>query len=112
MKKFEFKSKVEPISICDKEYTFDVGNVDWLTDVIEESEKTEKALEEIQSEEGWNREKINKVIAVLGSAIDTILGEGVFEVIFNSEECKRNVNYMTKLCNFLLNEVKRQSSGL
>lgn len=112
MKKFVFESKVEPVEICGKSYTFDVGNVDWMADVMEQAEKVEKEITELQKEEGWSRKKIDRLINVLQSAVDVILGEKEFERIFNSDECKRNVNYMAKLCYFLTDEIKAQSSGL
>lgn len=107
-KKFKFINKVEPIEICGKEYTLDTGNIEWLDKVMKTHEETSKKIDSIQGLD-WGKEDINQLVEVMAISIDTMLGEGEFEYIFNHEECKRNIRFITSLCNYLLEEIKSQT---
>jgi len=108
MKKFEFKSKVEPVEICGKEYTFDTGNVDWLSKVFGKHDEVIEALEGVKGE-GWTKNKVDLLVSALKLLMDTMLGDGEFERVFNSDECNKNINYMTSLCTFMVDEINSQA---
>lgn len=107
MKKFEFKSKVEPIEICGKEYVIDTGNFDMLTKVFEKYDEVIDGFESIKGD--MSKEKVETVVKALGTMIDSIFGDGEFERIFNSKECNRNINYMAQVCVFVVDQLNSQS---
>ena len=108
MKKFNFENKVEPIEIAGKSYTLDSGNVDFLKKAFSMKEKFETQLSAIDTD-NLTPEGIDELVEVMKGVINTFLGEKEFEYIFNHEDCNKSINYITKVCVFLTDEIKIQS---
>ena len=108
MNKFTFENKVEPIEVAGKSYTLDTGNVDFLKKAFSKADELKTALTKIDTD-NLNDKMIDHLVNTMAEAIDTFLGDGEFERIFNHEECNKSIHYITAVCNFLMVEIKRQS---
>lgn len=108
MKKFKFVNEIEPLEICGKEYRIEAGDVDLISVVMAKKDSIQHRLNSIDTKSDLDQEKIDKLLEVLKDAIDTFLGDGEFERIFNHEECNRNVRYITAVSNFIVDHINSQ----
>lgn len=108
MKKFVFKSRIEPVEICGKEYTFDTTNIDWVKKVMVKADEVKKEVEAVKMT-NFSPEKIDKLVDCLSEAIEFFLGEGEFKRIYDHEDCNHSYQYLIQLTSFIMVEVKKQS---